>query len=108
MFNTFYSIQTGLNVTIYCSDSRTNYSTKIPAGYYSTSGSNNIATTIGTVMTAASSASASVTAAFLSTSGLLSITSTQSFNLTFGSNSATSAARTLGFTDNKVNNDCHS
>ena len=88
MFNTFYSIQSGLNDRIYWNDGSTNRSTQIPAGFYSTSGSNNIATTIGTVMTAASSASATITASFSITTGLLTITSNQNFTLTFGTNTS--------------------
>ena len=38
-----------------------------------------------------------MTAAFSSTTGLLTITSTQNFTLTFGNNSASSAAKTLWF-----------
>lgn len=97
MFNTFYSIQANYNDHIYWNDGGTNHSTTIPAGNYTNSGSTNIASAIGTAMTAATSASATVTAAFSTVTGLLTITSTQNFTLNFWTYATYSAAKTLGF-----------
>lgn len=99
MYNNFYTIQAGLNDKIYWNDNSTNHTTTITPGIYATSGSNNIATEIGTQMTADTSAGATVTAAFDAISQKLTITSDQNFLLKFGTNTASSAAKTLGFTN---------
>jgi len=99
MYNSFYTIQAGLNDKIYWYDGGYAHTTTIPPGVYSASGSTNIATAIGTAMSANTSAGATLTAAFNAINGLLTITSNYNFNLNFGTYTAGSAAKTLGFTN---------
>ena len=95
MYNTFYTVVTGFNDKLYWNDGSTNHTTTVPPGIYSSSGSNSIATQ----MTAASSASATITAAFDAYNQKLTITSTQNFSLKFGTNTTNSIAKTLGYTN---------
>jgi hypothetical protein len=97
MYNNFYTVQTGLNDKLYWNDNSANHTTTIPPGIYSTSGSNSIATQIGTSMTADTSAGATITAAFNPINGKLTITSNQNFLLKFGTSTVNSIAKTLGY-----------
>lgn len=97
MYNSFYSVQAGLNDRIYWNDNSVDHTTIITSGIYSTSGNSSIATKICTLMTADSSAAATIPAAFDAVTQKLTITSAQIFVLKFGTNSTYSAAKTLGF-----------
>ena len=100
IYNTFYSVQTGLNDTIYFNENSTNKTATLPAGLYTTSGSASILTAIGTAMTTASGGFATFTATLGASSQFITISSTQNFSLKFGTNTAPSlpsAANVLGF-----------
>jgi hypothetical protein len=97
MFNTFYSVNTGINDIIYFNENATDKTATIPAGYYTTSGSTSILTAIGTAMTTASGGFATFTAAMGASSQFITITSTQNFSLKFGTSTTASAAKTLGY-----------
>jgi hypothetical protein len=95
MFNTFFSVNTGINDKIYFNDNATNWTGTLAPGLYTTSGSNSILTAIATAMNVVSSGySASVSAV----TGFITISNGSfNFSLKFATNTAASAATTLGF-----------
>jgi hypothetical protein len=99
MFNTFYSISTGVNDTIYFYENATAKTATLTAGVYSSSGSNSIATAIASVMTTASGGYATYTAAIGAITNCITITSTSNFQLLWGTNknASNTAAITLGY-----------
>jgi len=100
MYNTIYSVNTNVNTNIYFSEGSNNLTAVLPAGSYSTSGSTSIATAVAAAMNAVSTYSNTNYSCTVSLiTGLLTITSSGSnnFALTFGTNTANSAAFTLGF-----------
>ena len=92
--NTSYTVRTNVNDTIYFNENSTNKSATITPGYYTSS---TIAAAIKSAMDTASSAFATFTVTFSSATQKLTIASTQNFSLTFGTYTARSIARLLGF-----------
>ena len=99
MYNTFYSVQTGYNDTIYFYENGTNKTATIAPGQYSTSGSNSIATAIASALNAASEGYNTYSVSISAINGLLTVSATNAFQLMFGSNSSNSAAKVMGFTN---------
>ena len=95
MFNTFFSVNTGINDKIYFNDNATNWTGTIAPGLYTTSGSNSILTAITTAMNAVSSG---YTATISAITGYITISNGSfNFSLKFATNTVSSAATTLGF-----------
>lgn len=92
--NTAYPIRSGVNDKIYFNENSTNKTATITAGYYSES---TLTTAVKSALDTASGGFATFTVTISASTKLMTISSTQSFSLKFGTNTSSSAARTLGF-----------
>jgi hypothetical protein len=94
MQNTAYTIRADVNTTIYFTENATAKTAAVAVGYYTES---TLPAAIKSALDTASGGFATFTVTISSSTKRLNISSTQSFSLTFGTNTNASIAKTLGF-----------